>query len=228
MGCYRCLVVLAEREPPREPVAVCRRCGLMTCARDGAVDENYPRFICGVCEIGRVSESGGLPPEPPGPRGGGGGGGEIGPRPDRPPEGPGGGGGAYVDTADFELRKPGLAAASQQHRERWHRDIDQLLPELIELGTNETARALAAEHLGDELGLAHVHETAILLSSQLAAARDNERLKPALLADAFGLGTWVIGAAPDEEPTAAQLAHLPDPRLRLVLGFSALRTGTPA
>jgi hypothetical protein len=143
-----------------------------------------------------------------------------------PPQEPGGAV-AYPDSEDFERRKPGLASESRAHREHWRATIETLLLELIDLGVDETARALAARHLEDELGLDRVTDTAMLLSSQLAAARDSGQLRPELLADALGLGAWAIGAPPGEEPSAWQLAHLPDPRLRIALGYSALRVGTP-
>jgi hypothetical protein len=226
MACYRCVVVITrDRETPQEPVGVCRTCGSMACDRDGELDRDYPQFICGMCEPGRLSSSGGLPPhEPPGPRGGGGGVG--GPDPLPQPVGPGGGGAAYADSADFERRRPRIAAASYAHRTAWKQDIERTVEDLKRLAVDERTRALIAAHLGDEFDPETVRQTAVLLGNQLEAASEQGTLMHDLLADAFGVAAWSIGAQPREEPTSYQLVHLSDPRLRVVLGYSAIQVTT--
>lgn len=228
MACYRCIVVITpEREPPREPVGVCRRCGAMACERDGALDQLYPKFVCGMCETSRLSSSGGFPPpDPPGPRGGGGGG-PGDPTPAPTPVDSGGGGAVYADSAEFEQRMSRIANESHAHREVWKEDIERTLVDLRELGADEKARVLLARHLGDELDPRGVRKTMLLLSGQLEAASERGALKPDLLADAFGVAAWVIGAEPGEEPSVTQLAHLSDPRLRVALGYSMIRATTP-
>ena len=223
MACYRCVVVItADREPVREPVGVCLRCGGMACERDGELDHLYPQFICGMCEPDRLSRSGGLPPHgPPGP--GGGGGGLGGPTPAPPPSDPSGGGAVYADSPEFASRRPRIAAESYEHRSVWKEDIERTIDELKELGIDERAVALVARHLGGELDPAGVRETALLLGNQLEAASEQGTLKPDLLADAFGVAGWAIGARPREEPSAYQLRHLSDLRLRIVLGYSAIQ-----
>ncbi len=117
---------------------------------------------------------------------------------------------------------PRIAAESREHRDAWKEDIERTLADLRELGVDERARALVAEHLGDEFDPAGVLDTALLLGNQLEAASDHGLLKQDLLADAFGVAAWVIGAGPREAPSLAQLLHLSDPRLRVVLGYSAI------
>ena len=101
-----------------------------------------------------------------------------------------------------------------------------MIKSLEGLGVDETAHALLASHLGEELDPNRVRRTALLLGNQIAAAREQGTLKEDLLADAFGLAAWVIGAQPGEEPNARRLAYLPDPRLRVALGLSAITVGS--
>jgi hypothetical protein len=223
VACYRCLVVItAVREDPKESIGVCRRCGSLACDRDGELDRDYPEFICALCEPERLTRSSTIPPYEPPPGGGGGG---VPRRPLPDPFSPSGGGAAaYVSQEDFERRRPGLAAESSEHRQAWHDDFPEMLEHLKQLGVNETMRALvSSESLGDELDPEGVRRTALLLSDQIEAAKEKGSLDVGLLSAAFGLAAWVIGADPRGEATAAQLAHLRDPRLRVVLGLSALR-----
>jgi len=163
-----------------------------------------------------------MPPDSGDPPSHGGGGGLTPAGDPDAPRDPLGAAGLYLDTPDFERRKASLAAESREHREQKHREIETLIEDLIGLGTDVQARALRAQHLGDDYGTKEVHRTAMLLSNQLEAAQEMGVLKPELLADAFGLATWVIGAEPDREPTVAQLRHVPDRRLRVALGRSAI------
>jgi hypothetical protein len=200
----------------------------MACDRCGERDRDYPEFVCGVCEVDRVSGSSGIPPfKPRGPRDGGGG--PDAPTPPAPmPTGSGGGAVAYADSADFERRMPAVAEGSRAHRETWRGDIGAILPDLQGLALDEGERALVAKQLGDEFDPDRVRETAMLLSNQLQAASERGNLAPELLADAFGVAAWAICVGPREEPSVAQLSHLADPRLRFALGYSALRISTSA
>jgi hypothetical protein len=117
---------------------------------------------------------------------------------------------------------PTIAEESYEHRAVWKESIEQILSGIRALGVDETARTLVARHLGDELDVRDVRSTALLLGDQLQAADDRGILNQDLLADAFGVAAWVIGASPREEPSLAQLSYLSDPRLQIALGYSAL------
>jgi hypothetical protein len=131
----------------------------------------------------------------------------------------------YADSQNFQRRKGDLARESFEHRMVWRDDIDRTIDDLKGFGASVQHHALMAEHLGEEFDENHVRATVTLFGNQLEAAQDRGVLNPELLADAFGVATWAIGAAPDEEPTARQLSYLADPFLRVGLAMHALTVG---
>jgi hypothetical protein len=168
-----------------------------------------------MCDSTRLSVSAGIPP--PGPPGGGGGGviaGGI------RPTSPGGGGGAaaiYASSSDFEERRPTIAAQSREHRAIFRDRIDDVIRRIRESVAGELANALASVE-AEELDPDRVWATARLLVAQVEFAEASAVLDRKLLADAFGVAAWSIGAEPGDEPDVGQLNNLADARLRLVVG----------
>lgn len=209
-GCYRCELVVNRTG---DPVGVCQMCGALACQSDGERDRHSADFICGMCDPSRLMTSGGLgPPPPPGPKGPPGP-----PGPGKPPVPSGGGAAAYASAADFERRRPAIAEQSYEHRQFLRRSIDKVLSELLALRDDEKASALATV-VADELDPHQVAATAASLGEQVHQAKLEGNLDEELLADAFGVALWSIGAEPGEEPTVHQLSHLSDERIQLVVG----------
>jgi hypothetical protein len=211
--CYRCVVVLSRQG---EGVGVCQACGAIACPGDGERDLSAADFVCGMCDTTRLTSSAGVGPS--GPSGGGSGG--VGPGGSPPPSSGGGGGAAaavYASSRDFEERRPGVAEASRGHRAVFHERIDHILRDLREYATSDTAAALMSVE-AEELDEGRVRDTARRFVAQIDAADAEGRFDRELLADAFGVAAWSIGAGPAEEPTVGQLSHLADARLRLAIG----------
>lgn len=212
--CYRCVTVTSRNG---DGVGVCQVCGALACRDDGERDLSAMDFICGMCDATRLTNSSGLPPS--GPSGGGpGGSGPAAPEPSPSGSDGGGAGGAvYASSADFERRRPTIAEQSREHRNIFRERIDDVITRLGDSVRGERAEALA-EVEAEELDPEELAATAQLLHSQIEDADERGVLDRELLADAFGVAAWSIGADPGQEPRVHQLNHLADPRLRLAVG----------
>jgi hypothetical protein len=212
--CYRCVVVMARSG---DGVGVCQTCGALACRHDGERDLGAYDFVCGMCDSSRLSSSAGVPP--PGRSGPGGGGGVSTGGPVVQPSGGGGGAVAavYVSGPDFEERRPTIAEQSREHRMIFRDRIDDVLLRLRESVHGDPAAALASVE-AEELDPGRVSATAKLFVAQIDLAEQQGRLDRELLADAFGVAAWSIGAEPGREPDVGRLSHLADARMRLVVG----------
>jgi hypothetical protein len=225
--CYRCI---ALGQAPGEPFGACQHCTSFACSTCGVRAAGVSRFYCVTCKSGlTLLPSGGLPPTG---GGGPGGGGPAAPA----PLGPGDVVAPYAGTAHFQLLEPALAESSRAERDYYHRDIERFLAAPRDYAFDEakradTDRAVGYERYGGEVEQAlrsDLLDGAQRLARDIDAAAAAGRIRPDLLADAFGVAQWAIGVRAGEAVPPERLAMLPDQRLRFMVGAAAVAAGAVA
>lgn len=223
--CYFCT---ALQTGPADPFGACFVCSAFACIGCGNRVPRRARFLCNLCFTKVVLlPSGGLPP------GSGGGGGLP-----EPPDGPDDDGisavaaphTVFASSAEFEALMPRLAAETEGQRAVFHADgaIDAVLERARDYGFVEEQRRRIDADIGyvryDDAAEAAWRADALAGARELARhaeeAQAHRRLKPSLLADAFGVAAASIRLAPGETPSPERLALLPDRRLRFVVGIA--------
>jgi hypothetical protein len=229
--CYRCID--RQLTPVGEPFGACERCSSLACLNCGVRVPVINLFRCVSCFSGLNL----LTPAvghrtPPGSGGGG-----------RPGGGPGGlpGGGpgglpggdddttvvAYRDRYDFEAFSPRMAELTGGYRRHYSDNLAGYLVLADGYVRDKALRdsiAAAQPYLLDNF---HLRDDLLAGADRLAGdvqgARDEGTLREDLLADAFGVAQYTVGAEPGERLDPAQLVLISDQRLRfLVVASSAV------
>lgn len=221
--CYRC--ISHNEDPVGEPFGVCSTCSALACRECGNRLAGGGAFRCVLCYPETILlpaagiERGGRPP--------GGGGGD----PARPSGGDPGLEVIVVNTPDWEARERELADKTAAERRYFHEGaLDVTLEEVRRYAFDEARReAVNAEvdwEVLDDAAENQRREEALLgaklLALSIREAKANDRLRPDLLADAFGVACWAINLHPQdgESASSGQLSLLGDPRLRFAIGMA--------